>query len=68
MEILTDEARFKALLKEALLEVLEERRDILYELLADVIEDIAMARAIQEGEITETISKQEVINILEEPS
>ncbi len=49
METPIDEHRIKQLLKEALVEVLEERKDILYELLAEVTEDIALVHAIQEG-------------------
>ena len=63
-----DEGRIKQLFKEALVEVLEERKDILYELLTEVMEDIALVHAIQEGEDTEPVSKQEVLKLLEEPA
>jgi len=66
MEIPIDERRIKQLLKEALVEVLEERKDILYELLVEVVEDIALVHAIQEGENTEPVSKQEVVKLLED--
>ncbi len=66
METPIDERRIKQLLKEALVEVLEERKDLLYELLAEVMEDIALVHAIQEGENTEPVSKQEVVKLLED--
>ena len=66
METPIDEGRIKQLLKEALVEVLEERKDILYELLAEVMEDVALAHAIQEGENTKPVSKQEVLKLLDE--
>lgn len=66
MEIPVDESRIKQCFKEALLEVLEERKDVLYELIAEVMEDIALGHAIQEGENTKPVSKQEVLKLLDE--
>jgi len=59
------ETQVKALLKQAFVELLEERRDLLYDLFAEVIEDFALARAIEQGESTESVSKEEVLAILE---
>jgi hypothetical protein len=53
------------LFKEAVLELFQERRDLLYDLFAEVIEDLALANAIKEGESTETVSRAEVFRILE---
>ncbi|GIX48891.1 MAG: hypothetical protein KatS3mg131_3102 [Candidatus Tectimicrobiota bacterium] len=66
MEALINEGRLKELLKETLIEVIEERKDVLYELLAEVIEDIALARAIREGEGTEPVSRQDISELLED--
>ena len=52
-----EEERVKDLLKQAMLEVFQERQDLIYDLVAEVIEDLALVRAIKEGEATETISK-----------
>jgi hypothetical protein len=60
-----DEGKLKELLKEALIEAIEEKRNVFYDLIVDALEDIAILRAIQEGEHTERVSKQEVFNILE---
>ena len=68
MEIPVDESKIKQCFKEALFEVLEERKDVLYELIAEVMEDIALIRAIQEGENTKPVSKQEVLKLLDEPA
>ncbi len=65
MDTHIDEERLKELFKEALIEVLEERKDILSELLSDAIEDIVLAHAIREGESTEPVSKQDILNLLE---
>ena len=60
-----DERQIKDLFKQAVLELFQERRDLLYDLLAEVIEDFALANAIKEGESTETVSRAEVFRILE---
>ena len=60
-----DEAKLKDLLKSALAEVLEERREFVKEIIEEAMEDIALARAIDEGVATDTVSRQEVFAILE---
>jgi len=60
-----DETQIKELFKQALVELLQERKDLLYELVAEIIEDFALLRAIQEGEDTATVRREEVFRILE---
>lgn len=43
-----DEATLKRVLKEALAEVLEEKRELFMEMLAEVVEDFAVALAVDE--------------------
>ncbi|HLF90253.1 MAG TPA: hypothetical protein VI451_15000 [Anaerolineales bacterium] len=43
-------------------------RDLLSELFSEVIEDVALSRAIQEGEETDTVTREEVFNILGSPA
>ena len=64
-QMVLEERRIKELFKQALLEVLEERGDLFYDLVVEAIEDIAMARAIQEGEGTEVVGREEVERVLE---
>jgi len=60
-----DEEQLKSLFKAALIEVLEERGDLVREVIEEAIEDIALARAIDEGAATPNVSRQEVFAILE---
>jgi len=60
-----DDERLKGLLKTALLEVLEERKDILRDLIEESLEDIALARAIEQGQRTGNASRSEVSTLLE---
>jgi spore coat polysaccharide biosynthesis protein SpsF (cytidylyltransferase family) len=65
LSVTLDERQIKDLFKQAVLELFQERRDLLYDLLVEVIEDFALANAIKEGESTETVSRAEVFRILE---
>jgi len=60
-----DEAKLKDLLKSAVAEVLDERREFVKEIIEEAMEDVALARAIDEGVSTDTVSRQEVLTILE---
>jgi len=60
-----DDDKLKQLLKEAFIEAIEEKRNVFYELIVDALEDIAMVRAIREGEQSETVAPQEVFSLLE---
>jgi len=62
-----DEAKLKDLLKSAIAEVMEERREFVKEIIEEAMEDVALARAIDEGVGTDAISRQEVFTILESP-
>jgi len=48
MEVTIAEERLKEVLKMAVVEVLEERGDLLREIVEEALEDLALARAIEE--------------------
>ncbi|MEI7893161.1 MAG: hypothetical protein WCI05_08720 [Myxococcales bacterium] len=57
--------QLKELLKTALVEVLQERKDLLRELIEEALEDFMLTRAIAEGECSPTIHRDEVFQFLE---
>ena len=65
MEASLNQDQLKDLIKAALTEVLEERQDLLQEAIAQALEDMALARAIEEGENSELVKREEVFNLLE---
>ena len=65
MSTLIDEAKLKEALKSAIVEILEERKDLVREVLEEALEDIALARAIEEGEQSELVTRGEVLSALE---
>lgn len=60
-----DEAKLKEALKSAIVEILEERKDLVREVLEEALEDIALARAMEEGEQSELVTRDEVFKALE---
>ena len=63
--ITIDDDQLKALLKQALLELFEEKSEILHDALIEVVEEIGLAKAIQEGEASPAVDKAEVFDVLE---
>lgn len=55
------EDELKVLFKQAITEVLEERRDLFYDLFAEVIEDVGLSNAIREGYATERVDEDTIL-------
>ena len=64
MEALIDDQKIKDLFKQAIIEAIEEKKDVVYDLLMEAMEDIAMTRAIEEGATTGKANRDEVFNVL----
>lgn len=54
----------KDLIKQALLELFQERRELFYDLFEELIEDVGLANAMREGEASEVVSEKEVMKAL----
>lgn len=63
-EISLNSDQLKAVLKSAIVELIHENRQEISDLLAEIIEDIAMERAIEEGETTELVSREAIFRLL----
>ena len=61
------EAQLKSLMKAAILEIFQERRDLFQELIADAFEDIALVKAIDEGKDSSPVDRSVIFAILEQP-
>jgi hypothetical protein len=57
--------KFKQTIKEALAETLQDNRDLLREILAEVVEDFALAQAIRAGRRTKPAGRDEVLGVLQ---
>lgn len=65
MQTTVDTGELKMLLNEAITEVLQERRDLLYDALEEAIEDMALTRAIEEGASGENVSRDDIFRVLD---
>ncbi|MGH1393186.1 MAG: hypothetical protein ACRAVC_04015 [Trichormus sp.] len=64
-EIKLDEVRLKEILKKAIVEVIHEQKEVISDLLTEIMEDIALEAAIKEGENTEVVSREAIFEILD---
>jgi dsDNA-specific endonuclease/ATPase MutS2 len=54
---LMDSLEIKKLFKQAIVEVLQERKDLFADVFVEAMEEVALAKAIEEGEATEPVSR-----------
>jgi hypothetical protein len=66
--VLENETKIKEVFKIAVMEALEERKDLFGKLFREISEDIALAKAIEEGEKTPKVSREEIFKALEKKS
>lgn len=64
-EITLNPEQLKEILKSAIIELIRDNREEVSEFLAEILEDIAMERAIAEGETTELTSRDSIFQLLE---
>lgn len=63
METVIDETKLKKLVKQAVEEVLVENKNLFSDLILEALEDIALIRAIKEGENSKTVSREEIFKV-----
>jgi hypothetical protein len=61
MTMTADEQQLKTVVKEAIWELVQEKRTEFSDLFSEIIEDLALAHAIREGEASEPVSRDEEI-------
>ncbi len=64
-EIVLDEKKAKDLMREVLVEMLQDQRSSFYALLMEAIEEAALGSAIREGRQGEYVAEEEVRSLLE---
>lgn len=63
-EVTLNAEQLKTLLKVASVEILQEQKEVFTDLIIEAMEDIALAKAIEEGENTGIVSREAIFNIL----
>lgn len=59
------EEKIKELLKEVLIELMETKKDDFHELFLEVIEEIGLKNAIQEGRKNDFVAEEDIFLLLE---
>ena len=53
----------KQAVKEAIIETLQERRELIHEIFAEVLEESALVEAIRQGQKSKTATRKEVFTV-----
>jgi DNA-binding protein YbaB len=65
-EVTLNAEQLKTLLKVAIVEILQEQKEVFTDLIIEAMEDIALAKAIEEGESTKIVSREAIFKILKQ--
>jgi len=60
-----NEKKLRSIVKSALAEAFKENRELMQDIVQEALEDIAMARAIEQGLQTKPVSRKKVFSVLE---
>jgi hypothetical protein len=60
-----DEKKLRSIVKSAIADAFEENRELMQEIVHEAMEDLAVARAIEQGLRTKSASRKKVFSILE---
>lgn len=66
--VIESNEKLKEAFKMAIVELLQERQDLVREILDEIVEDIAFSKAIAEGEQTPRVGRESVFEVLESAS
>ncbi|NJM77645.1 MAG: hypothetical protein HC852_20025 [Acaryochloridaceae cyanobacterium RU_4_10] len=61
-------SQLKDLIKTAIIEILQEQQEVFTDIIVEAMEDIALAKAIKEGESSETVDRESIFKILGQKS
>ncbi|MDD2759898.1 MAG: hypothetical protein PHH11_06350 [Methylomonas sp.] len=65
MELSISDEKTKELLTEVMIDLLKTKRNILYDVVLEALEEVGLANAIAEGRNDEFVSEDEIFSILD---
>lgn len=65
MELTISDEKTKELLTEVLIEMIQQKREVFYEIVLDALEDVGLANAIGEGRKNDFVSEDKIMEVLE---
>ncbi len=64
-QLILDDPRTKELITEVLIEMIQQKRKIFYDLILEAIEEVGLANAIHESRQDDFVEEKVIFNILE---
>ena len=65
MEITLKEDQIKSMLEDIIFKLFQERKDVFREIIEDIIEDIGLTKAIEEGRKSDFVSQDKIMEIID---
>ncbi len=65
MQLTINDEKTKELLTEVLVEMLQQKREVFYEIVLEALEDVGLANAITEGRQDKFVGEDKIMSILE---
>ena len=64
MELSISDEKLKEIMKEAVIEIIKEKRKVFYEILLEAIEEVGLANAIREGRKNKFVGEDRILKML----
>jgi hypothetical protein len=61
MELIINDEKMKDVMKEIIIEMIKEKRDLFYEIILEALEEVALANAIVEGREDKFVSEDRIL-------
>jgi len=66
MSYTLDEKRMRKVMKDVLVEMMTEKKELFYDLILEAIEEVALGKAIKEGRKDQYVAESKIMRILED--
>jgi hypothetical protein len=63
MELSISDEKLKGIIKEAIIEIIKEKRKVFYEILLEAIEEVGLANAIREGRKNKFVGEDRILKM-----
>ena len=64
MQVSIVDEQMKSMLEEVLVKIIQEKRELFYDIVTEALEDVALTNAIQEGRQNKFISEERIFSLL----
>lgn len=65
MEITVSDDKLKQVLKEIMVELIQDKKDVMSKIISDALEDVGLAQAIKQGRKNKFVDESRILEILE---